>query len=330
MAWLCCRSVLIVLIVVVATTTSENVAEQWMQLQLNFTGPSETSTKNPFIDVDLSATFSLVTGASESKPNPRSLATRTSTGQPLVQLELIPSPKSIDDGINVFNRGSSSKKFPTGTAINIDIGSSVPSGDNNRATHSIDFGTNVTKRHVIEIPADDVPFTEGLVGTDNFTITSWIRVDEGDMGSGGNRVVNFCKGGPGLDLVWDASFGGRLKLAVNEWPDSSGTHPTSTGGTVPAGRSEWPQWVFFAVTYAANARGNTVEWYFGNSRDAATRDIAATGGMYTQGAVGDPQVPLAFGNFGSGFHANDRLLRGMLYDPRIYTSVLPLDAVWLY
>lgn len=54
---------------------------------------------------------------------------------------------------------------------------------------------------------------------------------------------------------------------------------------------------------------------------------AATGGKYARGAVGDPELPLAFGNFGSGFHGNDRLLRGQLYDPRIYASVLPVDAV---
>jgi hypothetical protein len=55
--------------------------------------------------------------------------------------------------------------------------------------------------------------------------------------------------------VWDAAGGGRLKLAVNEWPD--GDHPTSSSGSVPASPSAWPLWKFFAVSYDADADAAT-------------------------------------------------------------------------
>ena len=72
----------------------------------------------------------------------------------------------------------------------------------------------------------------------------------------------------------------------------------------------WPRWRFFAVSYDADAKaGGNVEWYFGTSKAAAAKDEGATNGDYDRGAVQDPKLPLAFGNFGSGFHKNDRLLR---------------------
>jgi hypothetical protein len=73
----------------------------------------------------------------------------------------------------------------------------------------------------------------------------------------------------------------------------------------PAGDGGWPRWRFFAVSYDADSAN--VRWYFGTSRDAATLDTGAQNGQYSRGAVEDPQLPLAFGNFGSGFRKNDRL-----------------------
>ena len=117
--------------------------------------------------------------------------------------------------------------------------------------------------------------------------------------------------------MWDGSGGGHLKLSVNEWPD--GDHPSSAAGSMPASPVVWPLWRFFAVTYDANApRGSdNVAWYFGNSEDAATLDTRAAFGAYQRGAVSDPNLPLSFGNFGSFFHANDRMLRGGLFHPQV-------------
>ena len=67
--------------------------------------------------------------------------------------------------------------------------------------------------------------------------------------------------------------------------------------------------------------------YFGNSRDAASLDTKATGGVYDKGAVQDPRLPLAFGNFGSGYHANDRMLRGRLFAPKIFARALSQDEI---
>ena len=137
----------------------------------------------------------------------------------------------------------------------------------------------------------------GLAGARAFTLTGWLRMTAGAEGPGGDRVVNFCNGGGGVDLVWDAP--GRLKLSVNEWPDS--THPQSSDGSMPvvgggAGEGEgegdggndgWPHWRFFAVAYDADAADGTdnVAWYFGNSLDAATLDTGAINGNYSKGAV---------------------------------------------
>ena len=52
---------------------------------------------------------------------------------------------------------------------------------------------------------------------------------------------------------------------------------------------------------------NNVQWYFGNSEQAAILDVNALNGNYSKGAVKDPQLPLAFGNFGSGFKVSGGL-----------------------
>ena len=79
-------------------------------------------------------------------------------------------------------------------------------------------------------------------------------------------MLNYCSGGGGIDLVWDGSNGGRLKLAVNEWPD--GDHPTSADYSMPPSPTGWPVWRYFAVSYDAQVPAGTdnVKWYFGNSK----------------------------------------------------------------
>lgn len=162
------------------------------------------------------------------------------------------------------------------------------------------MGGDVTARHVVELPGDKKPFKGGLAGLSAFTISGWLKVHSPVEGPGGDRVVNYCGGAGGIDLVWDSEGGGRLKLAVNEWPD--GTHPQSSDGSMPVDNvHEWPHWRFFAVTYNANAKGsntthssssgsttessgNNVQFYFGTSKDAATLDAGAINtGSYNRG-----------------------------------------------
>ena len=81
------------------------------------------------------------------------------------------------------------------------------------------------------------------------------------------------------------------------------------------------------MTYDATAATENVRWYFGTSQAAAKLDTGALYTNYSRGAVGDPHLPLAFGNFGSGFHANDRLLRGGLFAPKIFSRALSLPEI---
>ena len=90
----------------------------------------------------------------------------------------------------------------------------------------------------------------------------------------------------------------------------------------------WPHWRFFAVSYDVSATQH-VHWYFGNSQQAAALDKGAANSDYNQGAIADPGLPLSFGNFGSGFHANDRLLRGKMYDPTVFSRALTQAEVVL-
>jgi hypothetical protein len=60
---------------------------------------------------------------------------------------------------------------------------------------------------------------EGLRGLRSFTVMGWLKPESLQVGSGGNRIL-FClkENRSGIDLVCHSD--GRLRLAVNEWPDS--------------------------------------------------------------------------------------------------------------
>jgi hypothetical protein len=300
---------------VLAGASAQDV-EQWGQWELNLTGPADG---NPFLDVELNATFALQAVAEEAFILP------LGDGAPPVPLVAFDFEHG-GDAQHVSNTGSSKSSCPTAQMIDASRSVDIPPGSSG---HSVDFGTDVTDRHVMELPGNKEPFNGGLAGLSAFTISGWLKVhDSNDMGDGGNRVVNYCNGGGGIDLIWDAGGGGRLKLAVNEWPD--GDKPQSSDGSVPPAPEVWPKWRFFAATYdtKASPSSSSVQFYFGTSKDAATLDTgAANAKNYTRGAVRDPKLPLAFGNFGSGFKANDRLFRGVVFQPQIFARVLTAAEV---
>lgn len=287
---------------------------RWAVWEANLTH-STAAIGNPFLDVQLEATFKLASALSnEAPPAPP----KTQPPEPLVALEFGAGTETA-----VPNHGTSKASAPSAEIIAAHRSRDVPAGGDGS---SMDFGSDVAARHVVELPGDKKPFEGGLAGLATFTISGWLRVDAAGEGDGGNRVVNYCKGGPGIDLVWVNTGGGQLKLAVNEWPD--GAHPVSSRGSIPVSAgNKWPEWHFFAVTYDAALASNNVRWYFGTSRDAATLDAGAANSNYSRGVVGDPHLPLAFGNFGSGFHANDRLLRGRLFDPKVFGSALSIEEI---
>ena len=297
--------------------------ERWMSYEIPLQGPSSG---NPFVDVQLRAIFTLANASAAFTPDPPldTTATAASAAAAAVPAPLVSLDFSAGTATSVPNSGTSAASAPSAQILRATRSGDAPAGSGGQ---SLDLGGDVTTRHVVELPGDKRPFTAGLAGLRAFTIAGWIKVRSAAMGAGGDRVLNFCGGDGGIDLVWDTAGGGRLKLAVNEWPD--GDHPASAPGSMPADPTAWPQWRFFAVTYNTDvvAGADNVQWYFGNSLDAAALDDGATGGVYNRGAVEDPKLPLAFGNFGSGFHANDRLLRGLLFAPQVWDSALTAAQV---
>ncbi|MBN1845610.1 MAG: DUF5060 domain-containing protein [Sedimentisphaerales bacterium] len=152
-----------------------------------------------------------------------------------------------------------------------------------------------------------------LEGARSLTIAGWLKASRLNVGSGGNRILfslqhNHC----GLDLVHHAD--GRMRLAVNEWPDN--IRNDSSAGRVQLGR-----WIFFAVTYDAARDRDTVCWYFGDEDTPAELDRKTD---YNSGPVGEGGGDLVIGNFnqtlrGAGL---DRQFRGQIRGLQIYASRL--------
>jgi len=157
---------------------------------------------------------------------------------------------------------------------------------------------------------------DDLRGLRSFTILGWVKPESLQVGSGGNRIV-FClnKDRSGVDLVCHAD--GRLRLAVNQWPDS--VQNDSSSGKLKVG-----QWTFFAVTYDATQPRDNVSWYFSEPRDAAGPTVVKLDRKttYTAGAVAGDPGPLAIGNFNETMRSYglDRQFRGEVRDLQIFGS----------
>lgn len=157
---------------------------------------------------------------------------------------------------------------------------------------------------------------EELRGLRSFTISGWVRPASLETGSGGNRIV-FClnRDGDGIDLVCHAD--GRLRLAVNQWPD--GIRNDSSPGRLVVGK-----WTFFAVTYDIGRPQDNVSWYFSPPLDApgpaeVALDRRTT---YHNGPVGTDLRDLAIGNFNRTMHGYglDRQFRGDIRGMQIFGS----------
>ncbi len=144
---------------------------------------------------------------------------------------------------------------------------------------------------------------EALEGLRSFTILGWVRPSSLTMGSGGNRIVfNLNYNRAGMDLV--CLEDGRLRLAVNEWPD--GVRNDSSADQVQAGK-----WTFFAVTYDGTKAESNVHWYFGDAETPATLDRTNS---YSRGPTGSGSGALTIGNYNETIHRHglDRQIRGQL------------------
>lgn len=165
------------------------------------------------------------------------------------------------------------------------------------------------------VQAGDQPLAD-LRGLRSFTILGWLKPESLQMGSGGNRIVHFLnRDHSGVDLVCHTD--GRLRLAVNQWPDS--VRNDSSPGKLQVGK-----WTFFAVTYQAATSGNNVSWYFSPPLDAPG---AATVALDRQtahhaGPVGPDLGALVLGNFNDTMrgYGLDRQFRGEIRGLQIFGS----------
>lgn len=157
---------------------------------------------------------------------------------------------------------------------------------------------------------------EDVRGLRSFTIMGWLKPASLQVGSGGNRIL-FClnRDHSGIDLVCHAD--GRLRLAVNQWPDA--IKNDSSPGKLQVGK-----WTLFAVTYDATQSGGNVNWYFGEALDAPGDPALALDRQtsYHAGDVGAEPGPLAIGNFNQTLHGHglDRQFRGEIRSLQLFGS----------
>jgi hypothetical protein len=153
--------------------------------------------------------------------------------------------------------------------------------------------------------------TESLEGLRSFTILGWANPTDLNIGSGGNRVAfNLQYNHSGFDLVHLKD--GRLRLAVNEWPD--GIRNDSSPNRLRIGK-----WTFFAVTYDGSKQKDNVRWYFGDVYCPAELDRTTS---YSRGPTGKGSGTLTIGNYNKSIHqaGKDRQFRGRLQGIEIFGS----------
>jgi hypothetical protein len=170
---------------------------------------------------------------------------------------------------------------------------------------------------------------EDLRGLRSFTIMGWVKPESLEMGSGGNRIVHFLnRDHSGIDLV--SHTDGRLRLAVNQWPDS--VRNDSATGKLQVGK-----WTFFAVTYDGTQSRDNVSWYFSSPADAPKTSEVKLDSRTTHnaGPVGTDIGPLVIGNFNQTMRSYglDRQFRGAIRAVQVFGSrvgdrgALTLDAI---
>ena len=144
------------------TPNPTTTVERWNRFELSLTGPS---VGNPFVEVELSATFTLANST---------LTPAASTSMavlPLVSLDF-----AAGNSTTTPNRGTSAPSAPSAQLIATTRSTQVPAGS---GSMSVFFGSDVSKRYVIELPGGGKPFAGGLAGLTAFTITGWLLVRGG-------------------------------------------------------------------------------------------------------------------------------------------------------
>ncbi len=153
----------------------------------------------------------------------------------------------------------------------------------------------------------EAPPPDELRGLRAFTLSGWLKPASLTVGQGGNRIF-FClnHNRDGIDLVCHAD--GRLRLAVNQWPDGV-SNDSSPGRLVPG------KWTRFAVSYDGTRDRDNVRWSFSAPLDAPDATASLVPDRVTShaaGPVGADIGPLAVGNFNATLRGAglDRQFRG--------------------
>jgi len=175
--------------------------EQWGIFEANFTGPS---TGNPFVDVQLSATFTLQADGADaalSDPPLPSFARGAAAPVPLVALDFAAAPAAGANG-TMPNSGSAKG---SAAVISASAVADAPAGGGGKAMNfccrdhaqkesCCAAGAKFSKRHVVQLPgAGSEPFAGGLAGVP-------VRADGGGGGAGAGAAVGgagACFGGGG-------------------------------------------------------------------------------------------------------------------------------------
>ncbi len=168
----------------------------------------------------------------------------------------------------------------------------------------------------VAVGANSKPL-RSLEGLKSLTTCGWHRPVSLDTGKGGNRIAfNLNYNRAGFDLVHHRD--GRLRLAVNEWPDQ--VRNDSSPGKLGVGR-----WIFFAVSYDGTKSSNNVRWYFGDPKTPAVADRTTS---YGAGPTGTGSGLLTIGNYNPTIHRHgtDRQFRGQLHAVRIFGSRTGTDG----
>jgi len=193
--------------------------------------------------------------------------------------------------------------FERGESSGIELHGKVRRGNDG----SYDFGDGEPWKW---ISVGDEP-VEALEGLRSFTILGWANPTSLDIGSGGNRIAfNLKYNRSGFDLVHLKD--GRLRLAVNEWPD--GIRNDSSPNRLRIGK-----WTFFAVTYDSSRQKDNIRWYFGDVDSPAKLDKTTS---YSRGPTSKDSGTLTIGNYNESIqqHGKDRQFRGRLQSIEIFGS----------
>jgi hypothetical protein len=256
--------------------------------------------------------------------------------------------------------GTTPEDYPQWISTNVPSGSNAPSAAYN--VESLNMGVIPLSQRAVDMTNNIVSTVGNLSSMKALTICGWLnsanqtfRTTSTGRGCGiVNASLGDNKGGFALayrnNSLGTGPYGenGRLALYVNDWPNGDpAASQLSSINTIPLNTNLPPEnWVFFAVTYDGTSSANNLNYYFGNSTNAAVLDpicpltynkgvIAATGPLSIGNhncVPGDPNTVMpgnptgrAGGNPPDA--VNNAQWRGLIDEIKIYNKVLSPNEI---